>query len=74
MMYFILHDALYGPEVQKNLLSVVKCLQLGFNFNFHSTSLFFTQEHNFIVVVFSWMFLLFWILLIHIIITMLFLI
>ena len=34
----LLQDVLYASEVWQNLLSVVKCLKLGFNFNFHSTS------------------------------------
>ena len=34
----LLHDVFYAPKVQQNLLSVVKCLKLSFNFNFYSTS------------------------------------
>ena len=33
----LLHDVLYATKVWQNLLSVVKCLNLGFNFNFHVT-------------------------------------
>ena len=33
----LLHDVLYALEVRQNLLSVIKCLKLGFNFNFYST-------------------------------------
>ena len=33
----LMHNVFYAPEVRKNLLSIVKCLKLVFNFNFHST-------------------------------------
>ena len=33
----LLHDVLYTTKVWQNLLSVIKCLKLNFNFNFHST-------------------------------------
>ena len=35
----LLHDVLFAPDIRRNLVSVVVLLKLGFNLNFHGSSL-----------------------------------
>ena len=52
----LLYNVLYAPKVQQNLFLVIKLLELGFDFNFHSTSCKFYFETIFMVVLFSWIY------------------